>query len=92
MDLLFTQVRHLRELAGDPEKAEDADRVYDFSIRWGAFLSGRLPRLVQYDRQGALGPAERNRFADLCAELRDVAPLAERLGLAAPRLHGERRR
>ncbi|MEU6521281.1 hypothetical protein ABZ892_00160 [Streptomyces sp. NPDC046924] len=92
MDLLFTQARRLRELAGDPEQAGDADRVYDFGIRWGAFLHGRLPRLVRYDRQGVLGPAERDRFADLCAELRAAAPLAERLGLAVPRLDGEPRR
>ncbi|MFD6327455.1 hypothetical protein ACFWOL_32580 [Streptomyces sp. NPDC058442] len=90
LDLLFTQIRQLRELAGDPEQAGDADRVYGFSIRWGAFLHGRLPWLVRYDRRGA--PAERDRFADLCAELRDVAPLAERLGLAVPRPDGERRR
>ncbi|MGJ3561359.1 hypothetical protein ACR6C2_36300 [Streptomyces sp. INA 01156] len=51
----------------------------------GGALHGRLPRLVRYDRRGALGPAERDRFADLRAELRDVAPLAERLGLAVPR-------
>lgn len=92
LDLLFDQVARLRELAGDPERAGDADRVYDFGIRWGAFLHGRLPRLVQYDRRGALTPAERDRFADLCTQLQDVAPLAERLGLALPPLDGVTRR
>ncbi|MFE5598232.1 hypothetical protein ACFQ8O_03430 [Streptomyces coelicoflavus] len=92
LDLLCDQVERLRELAGDPEQAGDADRVYDFGIRWGAFLHGRLLRLVRYERRGALTAAERDRFADLCAQLRDVAPLAERLGLAVPPLDGVRRR
>lgn len=88
--LLHDQVRQLRELAGDPGRAGDAERVYDFSIRWGAFLHGRLPRLTEYDRRGALTPTQRNRFADLCAELRAVAPLAERLGLAVPPRDGNK--
>ncbi|WP_217249658.1 hypothetical protein [Streptomyces sp. AC602_WCS936] len=92
LDLLHDQVRQLRELADNPEQATDADRVYDFGIRWGAFLHGRLPRLTALDRRGMLTPAEQCRFADLRAELRDVEPLAKGLGLVVPPSDGERPR
>ncbi|MFI6808073.1 hypothetical protein ACIBO6_24140 [Streptomyces luteogriseus] len=90
LNLLYDQVQQLRALAEDPERARDADRVYDFSIRWGALLHGRLPRLTEYDRRGLLTPAQQQQFADLRTELGEVTPLAEELGLAVPPLNGER--
>lgn len=82
--LLFAQVRALRDLASDPRKAQDSDRIYDFGIRWGVLLSGRLQRLDHYHHRQELTPQEHERYATLRAELRDVVPLAERLGLPRP--------
>lgn len=84
LDLLLAHVKALRELAADPEKARDSARVYDFSIRWGALLAGRLERLAHYHSRGELPPGDQTRYDVLRAELRDVLPLAERLGLARP--------
>lgn len=84
LDLLFAHVEALRELAAEPAKARDSARVYDFSIRWGALLAGRLERLAHYHSRGELGPGDQTRYDVLRAELRDVLPLAERLGLARP--------
>lgn len=84
LDLMFAQIRALRELTSDPDEAQDDDRVYDFSIQWGVLLSGRLQRLAHYHRRGELAPGEQARYDDLRAELRDALPLAERLGLPRP--------
>lgn len=86
LDLAFAHVKALRELASDPGKAKDSALVYDFSIRWGTLLHGRLERLAYYHSQGRLAPGERARYDLLRDELRGVAPLAERLGLARPAL------
>lgn len=84
LDLLFEQVRCLRELAENPELSSDSDRVYDFGIRWGVLLAGRLPRLAYYSGKGALSAVEQARFDRLRAELRQVLPVIERLSLAKP--------
>src|SRR5699024_3894679 len=86
LDLLFAHVKALRELASDPEKAQDSARIYDFSIRWGTLLSGRLERLAHYHDRGELTPDEQARYEALRAELREAVPLIERLGLARPRV------
>lgn len=85
LDLLFDQVKELRELADDPDKAHDSARVYDFSVRWGTFLRGRLERLAYYhSRAAALTPDQQARYQALCTELRQALPVVERLGLARP--------
>jgi hypothetical protein len=84
IDLIRAQVTALRELASDPDKAPDSARVYDFSIRWGVLLSGRLERLAYYHRRGELTQDEQARYAELRSELREVLPLVERLGLGRP--------
>lgn len=84
IEILTGQVRALRRL-GDRESVGDAE-IYDFSIRWGAALAGRLPRLVYYSAQGRLTDADQQRFGSLCDELRAVAVLAGNLGLALPAL------
>jgi hypothetical protein len=86
LDLLFDQVKELRELAGDPDKAHDSARVYDFSIRWGTFLRGRLERLAYYHSRAALTPDQQARYRVLRTELRQALPLVERLGLARPKV------
>jgi hypothetical protein len=57
---------------------------YDFSIRWGTALAGRLPRLVHYSSRGLLDEADERRFQALCDEMRGLADLIERIGLVQP--------
>jgi hypothetical protein len=85
-DLMFTQLKALRELASDPEAAQDSARVYDFSIRWGTMLHGRLERLAYYHGRGELAPDEQARYESLRCELREALPLLQRLGLARPKV------
>ncbi len=70
----------------DSEKAQDEDRVYDFSIKWGVLLSGRLKRLEHYYREGGLTEDQRSRYRELRRELEDATSLMERLGLGKPRV------
>lgn len=86
LDELRGQVTALRELAADPEVSPDDDQVYDFSIRWGTMLAGRLQRLDYYYRRAALTPSEAGRYEALLEELRAVAPTAKRLQLARPQV------
>lgn len=83
LELLAEQVTALRELATLDDVSEG--QAYDFSIRWGAALSGRLRRLVHYSCLGILAEADERRFQSLCDELRSVSDLIERFGLARPR-------
>jgi hypothetical protein len=84
LDVLFDQIKQLRELAGDPDRARDSGRVYDFSIRWGTFLRGRLERLDYYYSRGTLTAGEQARYQDLRTELRLALPLVQQLGLGCP--------
>jgi hypothetical protein len=84
LDVLFDQVKQLRELACNLDKARDSARIYDFSIRWGTFLRGRLERLAYYYSRAALTHDERARYQALCMQLRQVLPLVGQLGLARP--------
>lgn len=74
----------LRELASDPARAQSSAEVYDFSIRWGTLISGRLMRIEHYYRAGNLTDEQEWRYRSLRRELRDAAPQAERLGLGRP--------
>lgn len=84
IDLILAEIEALRQLSSDPDKGQDKGRVYDFSIRWGALLSGRLERLEHYHRRGELTPDEQQRYAGLKAQLREVLPLAEQLRVGRP--------
>jgi hypothetical protein len=79
-------IEALRELALDPEKAQDNDRVYDFSIRWGVLLSGRLKRLEHYYREDRLTEDQRSRYRELRRDLKEAIPQMGRLGLGRPRV------
>ncbi len=83
---IAAEIAALRKLASDPEKAEDGARVYDFSIRWGVLLSGRLKRLEHYYRLGQLTEGQESRYRELRREFREAMPLIERLGLGRPRV------
>ena len=84
LDLLFAQVEALRWLAGDLGQVQDRARVYDFSIRWGTFVHGRLERLAYFQCRGELGAEQQARYEKLCTQLRQALPLIDRLGLARP--------
>lgn len=77
-------IEALCELGSDPAKAEDRWRVYDFSIRWGVLISGRLKRVEHYYRLGELTGAQAARYRELRRELRRGMPLIERLDLGRP--------
>lgn len=82
--MLSAGIETLRELAADREKAGDSARVYDFSIRWGVLMSGRLKRLEHYYRAGELTEDQEQRYRELRRQLGDVKPLTERLGISQP--------
>ena len=73
IEWLTEQVEALREL-GRQEQVSDGEK-YDFSIRWGTALAGRLPRLVHYSSRGLLEPADEHRFQALCDDLRGLSDL-----------------
>jgi hypothetical protein len=84
LEVLFAQVEALRELAADPDQAQDRARVYDFSIRWGTFVHGRLERLAYYRHRGDLTAEQQAHYEKLCTQLRQALPVIDRLGLARP--------
>ncbi|ORA81460.1 hypothetical protein BST29_14400 [Mycobacterium malmoense] len=84
VELLTEQIEGLKKL-GQLEEVS-GEEVYDLSIRWGAALAGRLPRLVHYSSLGQLDDADERRFQSLCDQLRTVSRLVDRFNLARPRL------
>jgi hypothetical protein len=84
MDMIFAALEELNSLASDEQQAQDDARIYDFSIRWGVLLSGRLLRLEHYHRAEELSRDQKRRYRELEGELGEAAPLAERLGIAQP--------
>ena len=42
LDLLFARSRRCGSWLPIPTRRKDSARVYDFSLRWGTMLSGRL--------------------------------------------------
>lgn len=81
---IAAEIEALCELASDPAKAEDRWRVYDFSIRWGVLISGRLKRVEHYYRLGELTDAQQANYRELRRELKGRMPLIERLDLGRP--------
>ncbi len=82
VEWLTEQIEALKQLGQQDEV--DEGKKYDFSIRWGTALAGRLPRLVHYSSRGLLDDADKRRFQLLCDELRGLSPLIDRIGVAQP--------
>jgi hypothetical protein len=82
VEWLAEQIHALKEL-GEQDEVTESEK-YDLSIRWGAALAGRLPRLVHYSSRGLLDDADEHRFQALCDELRGLSDLIDRIGLARP--------
>lgn len=87
VEFLTRQIEALEALGR--KDSVDEGEVYDVSVRWGAALAGRLPRLVHYNSVGLLDDADRHRFESLCAELLRVSGLAVKFGLPRPVLPGD---
>lgn len=86
MDAVSSGIRALHELAVDPVGSEDGARVYDFSIRWGVLMSGRLMRLEHYYREAGLTEEHERAYRRLRNELKEAALLAEGLGVGRPKV------
>ena len=84
LDMLASGIEALNDLAADPNGAQDGARVYDFSIRWGVLMSGRLKRLEHYYRAGELAENHRSRYREVRRRLKDAAPLIKRLDIGRP--------
>ena len=82
VEWLNEQIQELKELGQKKELAEGES--YDFSIRWGTALAGRLRRLVHYSSLGQLDEADERRYQALCEELRGLSGLIDRFELAQP--------
>ena len=84
LGMLSAGLEALRELAADPKGANDGARVYDFGIRWGVLMSGRLERVEHYHRAGELTESQELRYRKLKRELREATPQIERLDIGRP--------
>jgi hypothetical protein len=85
VELITEQIKALRELGQrDTEAPISEGQRYDFSIRWGTVLAGRLRRLVHYSSLGLLDEADERRFRALRDELRTLSHLIDRFRLAQP--------
>jgi hypothetical protein len=82
VEWLTEQIQVLKQL-GQQDDVDEGEK-YDFSIRWGTALAGRLPRLVHYSSRGLLAETDERRFEALCDELRGLSDLIDRIGLAQP--------
>ena len=82
VEWLTEQIAALKQL-GQKDEVTEGEK-YDFSIRWGTALAGRLPRLVHYSSRGLLDEADERRFQALCDEMHGLAELIDRIGLVQP--------
>lgn len=86
VELINEQIKALKELGRQDDHAPISEgQRYDFSIRWGTVLAGRLRRLVHYRSLGMLDDADERRFRAVCDELRGLSHLIDRFRLARPR-------
>jgi hypothetical protein len=82
VEWLTEQMQALKEL-GQQDEVTDGEK-YDFSIRWGIALAGRLPRLVHYSSRGLLDDADERRVQQVFDELKGLSDLIDRIGLVRP--------
>lgn len=84
LGMVAAEIAALRSLDADPEKSNDSARIYDFSIRWGVLMSGRLKRIEHYYRTEELTGDQTRRYRNLRSELKEAGEQIERLGLTRP--------
>ncbi|WP_253900443.1 hypothetical protein [Mycobacterium asiaticum] len=84
LEFLGEQIEALKRL-GQRDAVSDGE-IYDFSIRWGTALAGRLPRLVHFSSLNMLDEVGQRKFESLCAELRALSAPISRFNLAQPEI------
>ncbi len=84
LSMVSAGIETLRELASDPEGKKDGAKIYDFNVRWGTLMAGRLRRVEHYHRAGELAEEQERRYRELRRELKEAMPLIERLGITRP--------
>jgi hypothetical protein len=84
VELIRRQITALRELGQRGSVSED--EIYDFSIRWGTVLAGRVRRLAHYSALGLLAAADTAKFDALREELAELTGLIDRFRLTRPHL------
>ncbi len=85
VELIAGQIEALEQLAAQNDREPISEgRRYDFSVRWGTIMAGRLRRLVHYSALGRLDDDDERRFRELYDELRALSPLIDRFRLAQP--------
>ena len=85
VELITQQIKALKKLAKkDDEEPISEGQRYDFSIRWGTVLAGRLRRLVHYSSLGRLDDADERTLQALRNELGTLSHLIDRFRLAQP--------
>ena len=85
VELITGQIRALKDLAKQDDEAPISEgQRYDFSIRWGTVLAGRLRRLAHYRSLGRLDETGERTFDALRNELHALAHLIDRFRLAQP--------
>ncbi len=82
VEWLTEQIQQLKAFGEGGEVS--GGQIYDFSIRWGTALAGRLPRLMHYSALGMLDAADETRVRALCTQLRELSDLIDRFKLARP--------
>ena len=87
VELIKRQITALRELGQRGSVSED--EIYDFSIRWGTVLAGRVRRLAHYSALGLLADADTAKFHAVREELDELTGLIDRFRLTRPRLAGD---
>lgn len=81
---ILEQVDVLRGLADVQAGELEGAKVYDFNVRWGALLAGRLQRLRHYYRSGELTGEQCRDYLRMEEQLAEVVPLAARIGASRP--------
>jgi len=91
VELITEQIKALKELGKkDDEEPIGEGQRYDFSIRWGTVLAGRLRRLAHYSSLGMLDApmnADSARCATRCAGYRTSSIDSGSLTRPAPMVH-----
>ena len=80
--MISAAIEALGELAA--EQAREGPKVYDFSIKWGVLMAGRLERLEHYNRSGELTQEQERCYREIRRRLKNALPQIERLAIGRP--------
>ncbi len=74
----------LEELVFGNDGEPEGNQVYDFNVRWGALLAGRLERLRHFYQRDELDDGQRADYLRMEQRLREMVPLTERIDVSRP--------